>query len=152
MQKTSKNMQKQQKSHQVLKLRQKGYGYKSIANILNINRDEARNECKKNNLIGYGQQVRDAVIEPINIQRECLYCGKEINTQERRGRKSKYCTEKCRRAWWSENNDKKNKMAWYTFTCKHCDKEFKAYGNKNRKFCSIRCSIDYRFGTTIHNE
>ena len=137
-----------EQKEQILKLRKEGYGYKSIAGILKISRDIVRNECKKYNLTGYGQQVQEDILEPINIGMKCLNCGKEINTEERKGRKLKFCSDKCRRIWWSANSDKKNKKAWYTFTCKNCGKEFKAYGNKNRKFCSVRCSTEYRFGST----
>lgn len=137
----------------ILQLRKKGYGYKSIAGILKIDRDIVRSECKKYGLVGYGQPTANDIIEVKDIQEKCFYCGKEINYEDRRGRKSKFCSEKCRRAWWKEHPDMKNKKesACYTFTCKNCGKEFKAYGNKNRKFCSIRCTNEYRFGSTTQD-
>jgi endogenous inhibitor of DNA gyrase (YacG/DUF329 family) len=147
-----KNMLQAEQKEQILNLRKKGYGYKSIASVLRISRDAVRNECKKHNLTGYGRPINDEVETEKRIRRECLYCGKEINTKERKGRKSKFCSDNCRRTWWKENSHKKNKKAWYTFTCKNCGKEFKAYGNKNRKFCSVRCSTDYRFGSTTQEE
>lgn len=132
----------------ILELRKKGYGYKSISSTLHISRDVARNVCKKYGLIGYGDQIKVNTPEIKNIPTKCLYCGKPINTQERRGRKAKFCCDECRRSWWKENSDKRERRetAWYTFTCKNCGKEFKVYGNKNRKFCSIKCSYEYRFG------
>ncbi len=148
MQKTSKNMQKQQKSNKVLKLRQKGYGYKSIARMLNLKRDYVREYCYRKGLggyLGYGNSVipQPKIIEQ-NYPTRCKQCDSEINTERRKGRKSIFCCERCRRTWWNENSDKKNKITWYTLTCKHCNKEFKAYVNKNRKFCSIECSREYR--------
>ena len=146
-----KILTKEQKE-EIVKLRKKGYGYKCISSIIQISRDSVRNECKKHNLTGYGQVITVDIESDNVIPNKCLYCGKEINNTERRGRKSKFCSDKCRRIWWKENSDKKNKKAWYHFTCKYCGKEFKAYGNKNRKFCSIRCSTEYRFGSATQDE
>lgn len=144
-------LDKEQK-YEILKLRKKGYGYKSISSILKIKRNTVRNVCKACNLTGYGQPIEGDIEDLINIPKNCLYCGKEINLEDRRGRKSKFCSDKCRRTWWSKNSDKKNKKAWYTFICKNCGIEFKAYGNKNRKFCSVRCASEYRFGSTTQSE
>ncbi|MPN04741.1 hypothetical protein SDC9_151988 [bioreactor metagenome] len=147
-------MLKSEQKEQILKLRKEGYGYKSIASILQISRDSVRNECKKHNLTGYGQKVQEDIAEPISINMKCLYCQKEINKVEQKGRRAKFCSDKCRRTWWNEHPECKDKKesAWYTFTCGNCGKEFKAYGNKNRKFCSIRCSTEYRFGSATQNE
>lgn len=146
-------MKKRAKSDEkikILELRKKGYGYKSIAGILKVNRDTVRNICKNNNLTGYGKPTKEAKIEI----KQCQYCGKDINTEERKGRKAKFCSDKCRRTWWSENCKKKDKResSWYSFKCQKCGKEFKAYGNKNRKFCSIKCASEYRFGSATQNE
>lgn len=143
-------MLKTEQKQQVLELRKKGYGYKSIASILQINRDSVRNLCKSHGLAGYGQPTFNKTDEEKTITKVCLNCGKELNTEEKRGRKPKFCSENCRRTWWKNNSDKKNKSdsAWYKFQCKNCGKEFKAYGNKNRKYCSIKCSIEKRFCST----
>ncbi|SHJ77638.1 hypothetical protein [Paramaledivibacter caminithermalis] len=142
---------KEQKE-EILKLRKKGYGYKSIASILKVKRDDVRDLCKKYGLtgyLGYGESLKNDVPKKKEIQKQCLYCGEEINTKMRRGRKSKFCSDKCRRTWWNENQDKKDRRdtAWYSFVCKYCGKDFKAYGNKNRKFCSRKCARDYRYGS-----
>ena len=34
-----------------------------------------------------------------------------------------------------------NKKAFYTLTCKHCGKEFTAYGNQKRVYCCHDCYI-----------
>lgn len=147
-------MLKIEQKDKILQLRKEGYGYKSISGILKIGRDTVRNVCKSYELTGYGHPMTDDIIRRHNMLTLCLCCGKRINTENRKGRKSKFCSETCRRKWWNENSDKKNKKdnAWYSFTCKNCGKEFKAYGNKNRKFCSIRCSSEYRFGSATQDE
>lgn len=145
-------MLKTEQKQEVLRLRKEGYGYKSIASILNISRDAVRNLCKKHNLTGYGAQSQEIDGIKEDAPTHCLNCKNEINNISRRGRKSKFCCEKCRRTWWSNNDHKKNKKAWYDFTCKNCGKEFRAYGNKNRIFCSVKCSTEYRFGSTTQDE
>lgn len=144
------NMLNEEAQDQVLELRKKGYGYKSIASCLKIPRDTVRNVCRKYGLTGYGMQIIRNIPEPKTVLKECLYCGKEINKKEQRGRKAKFCSDKCRRTWWNENSDKRNRResAWYSFVCKNCGKDFRAYGNKSRKFCSVRCTTEYRFGST----
>ncbi len=133
---------------QVLELRKQGYGYKSIASCLKISRDQVRNICRKYGLTGYGMQIISNTIELKKVLNQCLNCGEEINTKERRGRKAKFCSDNCRRSWWKENSHKRNKResAWYSFVCQNCGKDFRVYGNKSRKFCSVRCSTEYRFG------
>ncbi|SCY25888.1 hypothetical protein [Alkaliphilus peptidifermentans] len=140
----------------ILALRKKGYGYKSIASTLGFKRDTVRDLCKKHGLqgyVGYGmlQEHREEVK---GLLKQCSYCGKEVNKKKQRGRKAKFCSDACRRTWWKENPDKKKRRdtAWYQFTCQYCGKEFKVYGNKNRKFCSIRCTTEYRFGTYEETE
>ena len=63
------------------------------------------------------------------------------------GRKKRFCSNECRRAWWSENRDKINMSseAQYKTTCEGCGKQFVAYGNPNRKYCSHECYINYRY-------
>lgn len=39
-----------------------------------------------------------------------------------------------------------NKKAVYTHTCAGCGREFTAYGNARRKYCSHACYINHRFG------
>ncbi len=73
---------------QILELRKKGYGYKSIASCLKIPRDTVRNVCRKYGLTGYGMQIIRDIPEPEEVLKQCLYCGKEINTKEQRGRKA----------------------------------------------------------------
>lgn len=136
----------------ILELRQKGYGYKSISSILKVKRDDVRDFCRSKGLsgyLGYGKSVSSyPEIKVKDYQEKCQQCGREINMNDKLGRKSKFCSNKCRRTWWSnhpENKDKREK-AWYSFICLYCGKEFKAYGNKNRKYCSRRCSQNHRYG------
>lgn len=136
----------------VIELRRKGYGYKSISSILKVKRDEVRDYCRRKGLagyIGYGSSVAlNSKIKVNTYPIKCTQCGVSINGINRAGRKSKFCSEKCRRKWWNNHKEKKNRResAWYSFVCLYCGKDFKAYGNQNRKYCSRRCSAEHRFG------
>ncbi len=142
-----------EEKQQILELRQRGYGYKIIANVVGVDRDTVRGLCKRHGLQGYlgigvsrpSQKLPDIREYP----QSCEYCGKEINMEYRRGRKSRFCSDRCRRTWWNENSDKKDRRetAWYPFVCLYCGKDFKAYGNKNRKYCSRRCTYEHRYGS-----
>jgi uncharacterized OB-fold protein len=74
---------------------------------------------------------------------ECLFCGKEYENKSAKRRPRKYCSEECRRAYWSEHPELKNKndKAFYGYNCEQCGVEFTAYGNKSRRYCSKECSL-----------
>lgn len=130
----------------IRELRLKGMGYKKIANFLNLTRDSVRGFCKRNGLAGNSCVVALNFEEKMKRNLLCAYCNKPIN-QNGKGRTRRFCSDECRRKWWNENQDKRNKKetAFYKFTCAYCGKEFSAYGNKNRKYCSHNCYIKDRF-------
>lgn len=131
---------------QIRQLRSQGVGYREIGNQLNLNRDEVRYFCKKRNLNGH----REAVQANLEIMLEngmmCKFCGAFL-TQPHTGRKRHFCNDECRRKWWNQNRDKirKRPSAIYGFTCKRCGKEFTAYGNSHRQYCSHECFISDRY-------
>ena len=122
---------------QIHDLRLKGTGYKAIAALLGISRDSVRGFCKRNKM---------EVVDRVNNQLVCPCCGRVI-TKSTRGRTRRFCSDGCRRKWWAENYDARNKKpeAIYQYTCLHCGKQFSAYGDKHRKYCSHSCYIRSRF-------
>ena len=127
-------------------MRIKGAGYKAIAGAVGISRDSVRSFCRRNGLDGTSELIEKNVDAKILLGEICLYCAEKI-TQPETGRKKKFCSEECRRAWWSKNTDKRNptSKAVYKIFCLGCGKEFISYGNKNRKYCSHGCYISARF-------
>ncbi|MCM1497130.1 MAG: helix-turn-helix domain-containing protein [Clostridium sp.] len=79
----------------------------------------------------------------------CKCCGKPIE-QPKGAREKKFCSDMCRMKWWNSHRDEVNKKAVYDFRCVCCGKSFKAYGSKNRKYCSRQCYIKDRFGGDSH--
>lgn len=130
----------------IKRLRLEGMGYKGIANLLGLTRDSVRGFCKRNGLEGDSCVVALNVGEKIKRNLLCTCCEKPIKQNET-GRIRRFCSDECRRKWWKENQEKKNKRetAIYRYTCPHCGNEFSAYGNKNRKYCSHNCYIKSRF-------
>ena len=131
---------------QIRQLRSQGMGYRNMANQLNLSRDTVRNYCKTNNLNGYREAVQANIQRMMEDDNVCSYCGAELK-QPKTGRKKHFCNEVCRRKWWNQNRDKINVSpdAIYAFTCKRCGKQFTAYGNPNRQYCSHKCYISDRF-------
>ena len=73
----------------------------------------------------------------------CKHCGKSV-PQNIGHKEKKFCSDKCRMAWWNSHQDSVNRKAYYTLTCKNCGKEFESYGNKKRKYCSRGCYLAAR--------
>ena len=70
--------------------------------------------------------------------KSCKYCGKPV-LQNAMGKEKKFCSDKCRMAWWNSHQDSVNRKAYYNLICQNCGKEFESYGNKSRKYCSREC-------------
>ena len=68
----------------------------------------------------------------------CEYCGKAICQSAGRKRK-RFCSDRCRMAWWNSHKEEVNKQAYYKLTCQQCGKEFESYGNAGRKYCCREC-------------
>ena len=135
-----------EQKNKIIELRKNGAGYKAIATEVGMSRDAVRSFCKNRNLSGFGV----AAVMNINEQTEngniCPNCCKPI-AQPHKGRRKKFCSEKCRRDWWKEHpeNGTQKETAQYRLKCTYCGKEFISYGNKNRKYCSHYCYIHDRF-------
>lgn len=131
---------------QIYELRLKGVGYKAIAAVLGLSRDNIRGFCKRNGLDGDSKVVHLNVEEQKKRHILCSCCGKPIK-QKKRGRVRRFCSDECRRKWWNDNPQVRNKKetAMYKYICRRCGEEFTCYGNKKRKYCSHDCYIKARF-------
>lgn len=131
---------------QILNMRNNGYGYKSIATAVGLSRDIVRNFCKQKDMAGFGVASAMNTNEKIGNGKICANCYETIK-QPTKGRRKKFCSEKCRREWWKQHSEEINKKetAQYHLKCAYCDKDFISYGNKNRKYCSHYCYIHDRF-------
>lgn len=133
---------------QITSLRLKGLGYKSIALVLGISRENVRYYCKTHGLNGTADLVKLNFSEHKNNPEVCKHCGKKIERLPRSGKKL-FCSESCRRAWWREHPEeaKHGENATYECECSYCKRTFYSYGNKDRKYCCHDCYIQDRFWT-----
>lgn len=127
-------------ARQIAELRLNGRGYRTIASEVGLSRDTVRNYCKSHTLDGYAAEVKKVA------DSHCRNCGAAIE-QPVSGRHRIFCSDKCRREWWSINQNVINRKptAFYNLTCKYCGKAFLSYGNKGRKYCCHNCYIHDRF-------
>ncbi len=127
----------------ILTLRESGMGYQSIAKRVGESRDAVRYICKSRGLGGIAKE------EMIIKGKICACCGTGIAQPTGKGRRRRFCSEFCRRAWWKKHPEEGRKLdkAIYHGTCEHCGKEFTAYGNNHRRYCSRECYIQARFWT-----
>ena len=72
----------------------------------------------------------------------CPQCGKTVI--QRTGHKKRFCSDRCRMAYWNSHQDQILRRAYYALSCKNCGKEFQSYGNAHRKFCCRSCYEIYR--------
>lgn len=131
---------------QILNMRKNGDGYKTIATAIGLSRDVVRNFCKQKDMTGFGVASVMNTKEKISNGKICANCCEPIE-QPTKGRRKKFCSEKCRREWWKQHPDEINQKetAQYHLKCAYCGKDFISYGNKNRKYCSHYCYIHDRF-------
>ena len=69
----------------------------------------------------------------------CQNCGKPL-MQPKGRREKKFCSDACRMAWWNSHRDQVNRASARTVVCGYCGTIFEAFGQPNRKYCSIACS------------
>ena len=74
----------------------------------------------------------------------CKHCG-ALLVQAQGGRPRKFCSDKCRYAWWDKRRDQMERRAVYPVTCAGCGVKFESYGNKHRKYCSHPCYVRSRW-------
>ena len=122
-------------------LRQQKFGYTAIANSVGLSKDSVKAYCRAHGLAG--EKAESHTLEAVPTQL-CQNCGKML--VQFHGRKTKkFCSPECRIAWWNAHPEAVKQKAVYKFTCPECGKDFTAYGNANRKYCSHDCYIVARF-------
>lgn len=119
--------------NKILELRNKGFGYKSIASRLNLPIPSVASFCRRNELLAK---------DNINC---CKNCGAKL-TQTPGHRQKTFCSDKCRRSWWKNNPEGHKLTLFKENICCTCKKTFVSYSNKVRKYCSFDCYKKARQG------
>lgn len=126
----------EEEMQQAILLRQNGMSNRKIAEYTGLPYEKIRYQCKKQ---GYDKApVDESLLIKIQNRKACAYCGKPITQNDSPGRKRRFCSDECRRAYWHlhRSEEKQRPRAIYTKVCAYCGKTFEVYGDKDRKYCS----------------
>lgn len=121
-------MTKNQKQ-QIESLRKDGCTYKAIAEALGLSFDSVKCYCRRSGLTGSGH------IKDIDV---CAECGAVLQQLPGK-RKKKFCSDKCRMAWWNKHRERINRKSAVEVVCSNCGRIFTAYAGENRRYCSSVC-------------
>lgn len=127
----------------VVHLRGKGKSYAAIADTLGISENTIKSYCRRNILSAGCTIAQPETAEAADV---CLNCGRSLIHTPGLKRK-RFCSDKCRSAWWKVHPEALNRKAIYHFICPKCGKVFESYGNAHRKYCSRACLADARRGS-----
>lgn len=126
--------------HQIHEMRRHGCTYRHIAEVLSLKEGTVKTYCVR--------AAKKGIIAPTEPTHDssCKQCGMPIEQAPKRKRKI-FCSKACSQKWWNTLLylvDRSSK-ALHHFTCPTCGKEFSAYGNPNRTYCSHQCYINARY-------
>lgn len=106
----------------IQKLRRDGLGYKKIAFMLGAPVNGVKTYCR-----------RHPIEENMQVA-FCLMCGAELkHTPHKRERK--FCSDKCRMAWWSAHPELIQRKNLQEYVCPYCGIQFSGH-KKRRVYCS----------------
>ena len=109
---------------QINDLRHNGQGYRTIAAKLDLPINSVKSWCRRHPLES-------------STADNCLYCGAKITSIPHK-RQRKFCSDKCRFAWWSEHSEERTVKTAYRHLCRHCGTEF--FNNRvEADYCSREC-------------
>ena len=114
-------------------LRTGGESYKIIADTLGLSINTVKSYCRRNNLGRSATRMSDPVDGTF-----CCQCRMPLK-QTIGKRQKRFCSDKCRMAWWNAHPENVNHKTVRAFTCLTCGQNFYTYGNRERKYCSRAC-------------
>ena len=128
---------------QIASLRGRGDSYKMIAMALGISTNTVQSYCRRNNISAQCTTAHPGTLGEADV---CPNCGRLLIHTPGVKRK-RFCSDKCRSAWWKAHPESLNRKAIYRFICPNCGMPFESYGNAHRKYCSRACLADARRGS-----
>lgn len=117
-------------------LRGEGLGYKAIASRLELSENTVKGFCKRNKLGGVAAE---------NKTNSCRQCGAVLEHTPGR-RLKKFCSDRCRSAWWSTRAYLYKHKEENSRACAFCGRVFHSFQSKERKYCGRPCYMTARFG------
>jgi endogenous inhibitor of DNA gyrase (YacG/DUF329 family) len=112
----------------VLELRLRGCKFADIAVQTGLSANTIKSYCQR-----HGQ-----TLNALKRKEICKQCYARLSQKAKQKPKT-FCSDRCRYAWWAAHRDLLRRRAIYRQTCGNCGRDFTAYGNNHRKFCSRGC-------------
>lgn len=131
-----------QQKEQVLRLRASGVSYGSIASTLGLSVNTVKSCCKRSAAAVPKESAPVATQE--NKSCCCPQCG-TVFIQTPGHRQKRFCSAKCRTAWWAAHSDQMTRPTATTTKCSHCGQTVLTYPSQPRKFCSWSCYLAHRY-------
>ncbi len=128
------NSQKERISH----MRLDGESYAAIADALGLSRNTVKSYCLRNFRAEFNKKPISA------LTGTCVLCGKSFTLCPGH-RQRRFCSDRCRMAWWNAHRDLLRSTAKVVLTCACCGKQFMDYERQHRKYCSHACYILDRY-------
>lgn len=131
----------QQQKEQISKLRATGASFGKIASALGMSVNTVKSYCKRNPISSEPVTASKAVVH----SDRCPQCNAQLE-QSPGHRQKRFCSPKCRIAWWAAHPEQMTRKKLYPIECQHCGGVFMQYGSRPRKFCSRGCYLAHRYG------
>ena len=131
----------QQQREQIASLRASGTSFGKIATTLGISVNTVKSYCKRNP-IPAAPASTPAPVQPERVA-YCPQCN-AILEQSPGHRQKRFCSAKCRTAWWKAHPEQMERKKLFQVECRHCGTVFLQYGSRPRKFCSRGCYLAHR--------
>ena len=132
----------QQQREQISILRASGTSFGKIATMLGISVNTVKSYCKRNPITAAPAST-PAPVQPKRTA-HCPQCNAALE-QSPGHRQKRFCSTKCRTAWWKTHSEAMIRKKFTSIECQHCGTNFLQYGRRPRKFCSRTCYLAHRY-------
>lgn len=116
-----------------------GFGCVEIAENTGLSLEQVTDYCRELGL----PEMGSCQLQPPDGsgERRCPVCGRILVQRGNSGRR-RFCSPACREEYYRQHKP------FRIVVCKNCGREFHAVdeGKRQRKFCSLNCYWDYRYG------
>lgn len=129
----------QQQKEQITRLRAAGTSFGKIASALGMSVNTVKSYCKRNPVSAETMPIPQTVMR----MDHCPQCN-TLLCQTTGHRQKRFCSPKCRMAWWKAHPEQMNRKKVVQVECRYCGVTFFQYGSRQRKFCSRDCYLAHR--------
>ena len=130
----------QQQKERIAEYRATGASYGQIAKALGLSVNTVKSYCQRNPI----EKETPKPVEAACTDR-CPQCNVLLE-QTPGHRQKRFCSPKCRMAWWKAHPEAMKRKKLTSMECQHCGTPFLQYGSRPRKFCSRICYLAHRYG------